>query len=144
MLSGRSAIVLTVWESIGSSLLRHPFPEKSEIGHDLKEISEGVVDELDEGSAHRARATAEEGAEVARAAGFDAQPLAIRALARMAERDAVTVWHAVLDTAEEKGAAVVVLGARGRSGLGSALLGSVSSGVVHNSTRPVLVVPPAG
>jgi nucleotide-binding universal stress UspA family protein len=58
------------------------------------------------------------------------------------ERDAVTVWRAILDAADENDAAVVVVGARGRSGIGSALLGSVSYGVVHNSTLPVLVVPP--
>ena len=58
-----------------------------------------------------------------------------------AERDAVTVWRAILEVAEEMNAAVVVVGARGRSGLGSALLGSVSYGVAHNGKRPVLIVP---
>lgn len=144
IVAGRSAIVLTVWESVGSSVLRHKFPEGSALGEDMKEISEAVVGELDEGTARRARATAEEGAAQARAAGFDAQPVASRAVARMAERGTATVWHAVLDIAEERGAAVIVLGARGRSSLGTALLGSVSYGVVHNSHRPVLVIPPAG
>ncbi|MBM3676699.1 MAG: universal stress protein [Actinobacteria bacterium] len=36
---------------------------------------------------------------------------------------------------------VIVVGSRGRSGLGVAVLGSVAQGVVHNSRRPVLVVP---
>jgi nucleotide-binding universal stress UspA family protein len=54
----------------------------------------------------------------------------------------VTVWRAILDIADEQDAAVVVVGARGASGLSSALLGSVSYGLVHNSDRPVLVVPP--
>jgi nucleotide-binding universal stress UspA family protein len=144
VLGGGTATVLTIWESVGSALLRHSRRGTTELGRDFKEISEAVVDELDEGTADRAQATAAEGVEVARAAGFDAQPEARRALARTAERDTVTVWHAILDTAEEKDAAVVVLGARGRSGLGSALLGSVSYGIVHNSTRPVLVVPPPG
>ncbi len=134
--------MLTVWESVGSALLSHPLPETTQLGRDFKEISKDVADELDAGSADRAQVTAAEGAELARAAGFDAQPMARRALAR-AERDYVTVWRAILDTAEEKDAAVVVLGSRGRSGLESALLGSVSYGMVHHSRRPVLIVPPA-
>jgi len=142
VLGGGPAIVLTIFESLGSALLRHPVPETTELGRQFKEIAQEVVDELDSGSAERAQATAAEGAEVARTAGFDAQPEARRALARAVERDTVTVWRAILDAADEKDAAVVVLGSRGRSGLGSALLGSVSYGVVHNSTRPVLVVPP--
>jgi nucleotide-binding universal stress UspA family protein len=142
VLGGGAATVLTIFESLGSALLRHPVAETTELGRQFKEISQEVVDELDSGNAERAQATAAEGAEVAMTAGFDAQPEARRALARAIERDAVTVWHAILDAADEKDAAVVVLGARGRSTLGSALLGSVSYGVVHNSTRPVLIVPP--
>ena len=48
----------------------------------------------------------------------------------------VTVWQAVLETADEEDADVIVLGSRGRSALKSALLGSVCYGVVHNSKRP--------
>lgn len=142
LLGGGSAIVLTVWESLGSALLRHPVPETTKLGRELKGISEEVVEEVDAGIADRADATAAEGADLATAAGFDAEPLARRALARAAERDTVTVWRAILDTADEKDAAVVVLGARGHSALRSALLGSVSYGVLHHSTRPALVVPP--
>jgi nucleotide-binding universal stress UspA family protein len=101
-----------------------------------------VVDELDTRTADTARATAAEGAALATAAGFDARPLARRALARSAERISVTVWRAVLDTADEEAAELVVLGSRGRSGVTSMVLGSVSYGVVHNSERPVLIVPP--
>jgi nucleotide-binding universal stress UspA family protein len=101
-----------------------------------------VVDELDTRTADAARATAAEGAALATAAGFDARPLARRALARAAERISVTVWRAVLDTADEEAAELVVLGSRGRSGVTSMVLGSVSYGVVHNSERPVLIVPP--
>jgi nucleotide-binding universal stress UspA family protein len=60
-----------------------------------------------------------------------------------AERDAATVWRAVLATADEENAEVIVLGSRSRSGLTSVLLGSVSYGVVHHSARPVLIVPPS-
>ena len=45
-----------------------------------------------------------------------------------------------LDTAHEQQALAV--GSRGRSGLRSALLGSVSNAVVHHCRRPVIVVHP--
>lgn len=144
LLRGGLAIVLTVWESLGSSLLRHPARARTELGRDFKEISDDVVHDLDAGVARRAEDTAADGAERAAAAGFDARPLAVRALARATERDTVTVWRAILDMADDTDAAVLVLGARGLSTVGSVLLGSVSYGVVHHSTRPVLVVPPAG
>ena len=48
----------------------------------------------------------------------------------------------MLGGADEQDARAVVLGSRGRSGVRAALLGSVSYGVVHHSSRPLLVVPP--
>lgn len=75
---------------------------------------------------------AAEGADMARAAGFDASPLA--------EHVQRKTWRTLLDAAARKHAAVVVTGAHGVSGVGP-LLGSVSTGVVHHSRLPVLVVP---
>jgi nucleotide-binding universal stress UspA family protein len=142
ILGGGPAIVLTIYESLGSALLRHAPSEATELGRQFKAISEDVVNELDAGAARRAQETAAEGAELAMTAGFDAQPLAHRALSRTAERDTATIWRAVLDVADERDASVVVVGARGASALGAALLGSVSYGLVQNSNRPVLVVRP--
>ena len=48
---------------------------------------------------------------------------------------------AIIDAAE--GADLVVVGSRGRSGLGQLLLGSVSQAVVRNAGVPVVVVPAA-
>jgi nucleotide-binding universal stress UspA family protein len=47
---------------------------------------------------------------------------------------------AILDLGEEMGADLLVLGSRGRGTLGRLILGSVSEGVVHHATRPVLVL----
>ena len=143
LLGGGEAIVLTVWESPGSAILRHLPSGATEFGSEARGIAEDVVDDLDARTADAARASAAEGAALAAAAGFDARPLARRALARAAERTTVTVWRAVVDTADDEAAELVVLGSRGRSGARSMVLGSVSYGVVHNSERPVLIVPPS-
>jgi nucleotide-binding universal stress UspA family protein len=47
---------------------------------------------------------------------------------------------ALCDAAERLGADVIVVGSRGRGAIKRALLGSVSTYVVHNATCPVLVV----
>jgi nucleotide-binding universal stress UspA family protein len=143
VLGGGKAVVLTVWESVGSAILRHTPSEATEFGREAKGISEDVVAELDASTERGAQTTASQGAELATAAGFDARPVAPRALARAAERDTATVWRAVLAAADEEDADVIVLGSRGRSGFTSVLLGSVSYGVVHHATRPVLIIPPS-
>jgi nucleotide-binding universal stress UspA family protein len=85
------------------------------------------------GSAPDAEKTAGAGVQLAQAAGFDAQPLPVR--------DHRTAWRPVLEAAEARGASLVVAGAHGISGIRRALLGSVSTGLVHHSQLPVLVVP---
>ena len=137
LLGGGPALVLCVWESLGSAILRHSLP-----GQDLREISGEVVDHADRNLRERAEAVAAEGAELAKAAGFDAHPLALRALAEAAERDETTISRAVVEAADENDASLVVLGTRGRGSVRSVLLGSVSHGVVHHCRRPLLVVPP--
>ena len=77
--------------------------------------------------------TAAEGVRLAEAAGFRAEPLCVP------ERD--HPWHALLDAARSAGASMVVAGAQGLSGIRRALLGSVSTGLVHHAELPVLVVP---
>jgi nucleotide-binding universal stress UspA family protein len=44
--------------------------------------------------------------------------------------------------AEELGAGLIVMGSRGQGGIRRALLGSVSSSVVHHAHCPVMVVRP--
>ena len=64
--------------------------------------------------------------------GFDASPLMARSDRR--------VWRAILDLGAEHDARAIVVGSHGQGGLTDVLLGSVSSRVVHQADRPVLVV----
>jgi nucleotide-binding universal stress UspA family protein len=73
------------------------------------------------------------GAELAREAGFNAEPLG--------EREQSKTWRALLEAGDRSGASLIVVGAHGRSGIGRAVLGSVSTAIVHHSAIPVLVVP---
>lgn len=52
-----------------------------------------------------------------------------------------TTYDALIGSAREHNAAVVVVGSRGRSAAREILLGSVAMGTLHHSHRPVLVVP---
>jgi hypothetical protein len=54
------------------------------------------------------------------------------------------ITGAILAVGGEVGADVIVLGTRGRSGVTSPMLGSVSHAVVHHADRPVLGVPAPG
>jgi len=92
----------------------------------------GTVSALDDASRETAEECAAEGAELASAAGFDAEPRAVRS--------AGPFFAALLDVAEEIDARAIVAGSRGRSSLAAAVLGSVSTGLLHHTTRPVLVV----
>jgi nucleotide-binding universal stress UspA family protein len=136
LLTAGPAIVLTVWESAGSVVFRHDLPEPLDIARD-------VVDEVDSATRVAAEKTAGEGAEIVGASGFQARALARRAFDESPRR-ATTVWQEVLRVADEEGAVAVVLGSRGRSGVQSAVLGSVSHGVANHCPKPVLVVPAEG
>jgi nucleotide-binding universal stress UspA family protein len=79
-----------------------------------------------------------EGVEAATRAGFDAEAV-------VAAADSVAgVWGAVIDVASEREAAVIVAGRRGVSRVQSALMGSVSNGLVNHAPMSVLLVPHAG
>ncbi len=128
LMPGAPATVLTVWN-----------PERDYEGaHGPGLGFAGVYARDPEGDAAReqaARACAEEGAERARAAGLEAEP-------RIAARgDGIA--RTVLEVADQVGADVVVLGTRGRGGVASFLLGSVSHAVVQQADRAVMVVPSA-
>jgi nucleotide-binding universal stress UspA family protein len=91
-----------------------------------------AIARLDEETRRQTEELATEGASIAEAAGLEATPIGAMA-------DGPT-WATIVRMAEDEEVAAVMVGSRGRSNLRSALLGSVSSGVIHHSRRPVVVV----
>lgn len=74
------------------------------------------------------------GVAVARAAGFEAQPLLVTAEHKTS--------RIIVNLAEEHDAPLIVMGQRKRSGVGTLILGSVAREVLGAQHRPVLLVGP--
>ena len=92
-----------------------------------------VVCHVPDGDERTAEEVVADGVRLARTAGLDAAP--------MVEREQRKVWRALVAAADRRGASLIVVGAHGLSGMGRAILGSVSTALVHRSSIPVLVVP---
>jgi nucleotide-binding universal stress UspA family protein len=113
---GRSAIVLTVWQPYGSIAFVGA-PAVAPVG---------LEDDLEKD----ARRVAAEGARLARLAGFDAEPVAERG---------DPVWQRIVEAADERNAALLVMGSHGRTGVPRVLMGSVASTAASHTDRPVLI-----
>ena len=123
-LGGGHAAVLHVWEPLVSG--RRVVASTA--------LTPGAFDAEIELEAERALATAEEGAALARDAGFDAEPHSLRT--------GGSIGEAIVTYAAQHPTRLVVIGTRGLSGLRSALAGSVSHHVTQHVHVPVLAVPP--
>ena len=117
----RDALVLTVWQDAEA------IPSLAWAAAALPDL-EDVFAAARDGAAR----VAEEGAGIARAVGFRATALV--------EEAKGPIWVAVQRVIDAHDVGVVVVGSRGLSGVRSLLLGSVSSGIVHHVTCPVVVV----
>jgi len=121
MFGGRRALVLSVWQDAAA------LPSFALAGAMLPDLTD-VFAAAREGATR----IAEEGAGIARATGLDPTPIVLEATG--------PIWVAVNEACAEHDVEAVVVGSRGLSGVKSVLLGSVSNGVVHHATRPVVVV----
>jgi nucleotide-binding universal stress UspA family protein len=123
---GQPAVVLVIWEEYAESVARAPAGFGRVAG-------DPDIERLDNASAKEAEQAAEEGSKLARDSGLDATPRTSPRSGAMAET--------ILNHADAVDADAIVLGSRGRGGIGSFLLGSVSHAVLQSADRPVLIVP---
>jgi len=123
LLPGRHALVVTVWRPVA------PMESFAWSGMGASTIN---FAELDRSAAAEGRRIADQGVRIAQKAGLHAEPAAIQATG--------PVWKTILDVAGSRGAAMIVMGSRGLTGVRSMLLGSVSGAVVNHADQPTLVV----
>ena len=114
---GRDALVLTVWQPFDVAFV--PSVQLRVNAADIAQVRDA------------AGQAAEDGAALARAAGFRA---------RGAELQTSPTWKGIVQAAEEHDASVIVIGSHGRTGLSGVLLGSVAEAVSAHSHRSVLIV----
>ena len=128
LMPSAKATVLTVWR---------PFSDASSYsGSTVIGVGMGAYADhpaIDAASEQSASEKAADGAQRAATAGLVAEPRVAGSLGGVA--------RTILDVAADVNADAVVLGTRGRSGVKSFLLGSVSHEVVQHADRPVLIVP---
>ena len=128
LLGARPVLVVSVWSHVPVETVGYGATA------DFSAAAPAYFSDVDSTVEQQAGEMAEQGARVAREAGLEAE-------ARPAQGS--SAWRGIVDAAEAVDAAMIVVGARGLSGLKSALLGSTSKGVLSHAGRPVLVVPVA-
>jgi nucleotide-binding universal stress UspA family protein len=128
LLGGRPALVLVVWEPDAA----YGVVPISTLGLTATPIDIRAGMELERTLYEAAERAADQGAALAREAGFEAEALVVA--------DQVSVPETLVRVADERDAQALVLGTHGRRGLSALLLGSTSEGVIRRATRPVVVV----
>jgi nucleotide-binding universal stress UspA family protein len=126
LLPGREAIAVCFWQPFAQVAKRFAV-SLLEVVQEAASVN-GRENDL-------ARQIADAGSEIAVRAGMRCTGLAVEVNRPVDE--------AIIAYADEIDAPLIVLGARGRSGIGSMLLGDVSHDVVQRSTRTVMLVPSA-
>jgi nucleotide-binding universal stress UspA family protein len=124
------AIVLTVWEPGLAEMML--VPDATGMGSTMLPFDPSVTREVERASEEHAQRLAGEGAALARAAGLQAEALALE--------DLTDPPGAIVTTADEHGARAIVVGSRGLGGLKSKVLGSTSKEVLRRASQPVVVV----
>jgi len=127
LMPGFPATVLTIWEPFTTMLARTP-----ETLRPLARVRES--DEIDRQETTAAEESAEEGVQLARAAGLDATPLTTSLNGSTADT--------IIEQADRLDVDAIVVGSRGLTGM-ALLLGSVSLAVVQRADRTVVIVPSA-
>ena len=126
----RPIVVLTVWEpNLATAIATTP----DVMGTPYSLPNPEDVETVDRIREDHAAAVAQSGAELARSLGATAEPLVIG--------DGLNVADTVASVAKERDAAAIVVGSRGLGAVKARLMGSTSRRLLHDSPRPILVVP---
>ena|SRR5712672_580729 len=115
--AGRDAVVVTVWEPFNVGFL-----PVGGAGFDAAGADEVRA---------AAEKTAAQGASLAEAAGFRTETLTA---------EGAPTWQGIIDAADSRDAALIVLGSHGRSGVTGLVVGSVAGAVAAHARRSVLIV----
>ena len=126
---GADAVVVSVWEPLMVEAVR-----ASRFGGPFVGLPAVDPTDVDKRSEVAAQRLADAGVQLATTAGIDARALCVA--------DSHDIAATIIQTAADLDADLIVLGARGLTGV-RAFLGSVSNHVLQNANRPVLVVPGA-
>jgi nucleotide-binding universal stress UspA family protein len=129
LFAGRPALIATVWEP-GIALATVGPPDS--FGFGSLPPDQDTIQAVDRAQREHATQVAEEGAELARSLGLDAEPHPVP--------DEVDIADTLIALASERNAAVVVVGSHGISGVRSHLLGRASRRLIEHCRRPVLVI----
>ena len=127
----RRVLVVTVWEP-GLAMAGAMLPATDVGGTNYIPPTPDQIEAVDETMREHARAAADAGTQLASELGATAEALHVP--------DRADITETLLGIAEERDAAAVVVGARGLGRVKSALLGSTSRRLLHETRRPVLVV----
>jgi nucleotide-binding universal stress UspA family protein len=125
----RLAIVATVWEP---RLAAMPMAQTETFGGIGLPPDPETIEAVDQAQRRHATAVAEEGAARVSALGLAAEAHVVA--------DEADVADTLIELARERGAAAIVVGSHGTSGLRSHLVGSVARKLLAHSDRPVVVV----
>ena len=129
LFAGRPVVVATVWEPGLAAVFPAP---TGPFGEPALAPDPATIETLDRVQREHALSVAADGAELASSLGLAVEPQVVP--------DEVDVADTLIDIARERGAAVVVVGSHGISGLRSRLLGGVSRKLLAHCHRPVLVI----
>ncbi len=126
VVTGRPAVVACFWQPVPQVARRFAVS--------LLEVVQEAA-EVNEREARLAQERAERGAALAKAAGLQAEAHAVEV--------STPIVEAIIAYADELDAPLIVLGSRGRSVVGSLLLGDLAQELVQRATRMVAIVPSA-
>ncbi len=128
LLPSRRTLVVTVWEPALAHAAAAPKPAAA--ATPVVDPSAGL--DVDSDLRASAQRVSDEGAQLARSLGLDAEPIATV--------DASAVASTIVELARRHDAAAIVVGSRGLSGVRARLEGSTSKDVVKRAPCPVIVV----